>query len=95
MVQGYVEELNTGLNRWETIKKFTILDRDLTVETGEMTPSLKLRRKIVVERYGLEHRLAAPPRCRTRVPGPTFGHPSAGLRWLRAATRYACCRLSP
>ena len=54
MVQGYVDELNNGLNRWETIKRFTILDRDLTVDEGELTPSLKLRRKIVVERYGSE-----------------------------------------
>ncbi|ADB31474.1 AMP-dependent synthetase and ligase [Kribbella flavida DSM 17836] len=52
MVQGYVDELNAGLNRWETIKKFTILDRDLTVEGGEMTPSLKLKRKYVETQYG-------------------------------------------
>ncbi|TCO45094.1 long-chain acyl-CoA synthetase [Kribbella antiqua] len=51
MVQGYVDELNLGLNRWETIKKFTILDRDLTVESGEMTPSLKLKRKHVENEY--------------------------------------------
>ena len=51
MVQGYVDELNAGLNRWETIKKFTILDRDLTVESGEMTPSLKLKRKHVETQY--------------------------------------------
>ena len=52
LVQGYVDELNAGLNRWETIKKFTILDRDLTVEGGEMTPSLKLKRKYVETTYG-------------------------------------------
>jgi long-chain acyl-CoA synthetase len=52
LVQGYVDELNSGLNRWETIKKFTILDRDLTVEGGEMTPSLKLKRKYVETTYG-------------------------------------------
>ena len=51
MVQGYVDELNAGLNRWETIKKFTILDRDLTIESGEMTPSLKLKRKYVETQY--------------------------------------------
>jgi long-chain acyl-CoA synthetase len=51
MVQGYVDQLNAGLNRWETIKKFTILDRDLTVEGGEMTPSLKLKRKAVEDSY--------------------------------------------
>lgn len=51
MVQGYIDELNSGLNRWETIKKFHILGRDLTVEEGDLTPSLKLRRKTVVEKY--------------------------------------------
>ena len=54
MVQGFVDELNSGLNRWETIKRFAVLDRDLTIDEGELTPSLKLRRKIVVERYGQE-----------------------------------------
>ncbi|MEP6649179.1 MAG: long-chain fatty acid--CoA ligase [Lapillicoccus sp.] len=54
MVQGFVDQLNSGLNRWETIKRFTLLERDLTVDEGELTPSLKLRRKIVVERYDRE-----------------------------------------
>ena len=54
MVQGFVDQLNAGLNRWETIKRFTVLERDLTVDEGELTPSLKLRRKMVVERYGRE-----------------------------------------
>ncbi|HVD23484.1 MAG TPA: long-chain fatty acid--CoA ligase, partial [Lapillicoccus sp.] len=30
MVQGFVDQLNAGLNRWETIKRFTVLERDLT-----------------------------------------------------------------
>ncbi|MEQ4205689.1 long-chain fatty acid--CoA ligase [Actinopolymorpha sp. B9G3] len=51
MVQGYIDQLNAKLNRWETIKQFAILDHDLTVEDGEMTPSLKLRRKAVETRY--------------------------------------------
>jgi len=51
MVQGYIDKLNAGLNRWETIKKFTILEHDLTVEAGELTPSLKLKRKVVSEKY--------------------------------------------
>ena len=54
MVQGYVDKLNTNLNRWETIKRFSILDRDLSIEEGELTPSLKLKRKVVSEKYG-EH----------------------------------------
>ena len=51
MVQTYIDELNLTLNRWEQVKKFTILDKDLTVEDGEITPSLKLRRKVVDEKY--------------------------------------------
>ncbi|MGW6282650.1 AMP-dependent synthetase/ligase [Kribbella sp. NPDC055071] len=54
MIQTYVDELNAGLNRWETIKKFTILDRDLTVESGEITPSLKLKRKYVETQYATQ-----------------------------------------
>ena len=51
LVAGYVEELNKRLNRWETIKKFALLDHDLTQETGELTPTLKLKRNVVNERY--------------------------------------------
>jgi len=51
LLQGYIDALNSGLNRWETIKRFVILDRDLTVDSGELTPSLKLKRKVVAERY--------------------------------------------
>ncbi|MDX6358426.1 MAG: long-chain acyl-CoA synthetase, partial [Nocardioidaceae bacterium] len=40
MVSGYVEELNRRLNRWESIKKWKLLDHDLSVESGELTPSL-------------------------------------------------------
>ncbi|HEY8456593.1 MAG TPA: long-chain fatty acid--CoA ligase [Actinopolymorphaceae bacterium] len=51
MVQKYVDQLNSRLNRWETIKKFAILDHDFSVEEGEMTPSLKMRRKAVEAKY--------------------------------------------
>jgi long-chain acyl-CoA synthetase len=54
MVQGYIDELNAKLNHWETIKKFVILDRDLSIDEGELTPSMKLRRKVVAERYKKE-----------------------------------------
>jgi long-chain acyl-CoA synthetase len=47
MVSGYVEELNRRLNRWETIKKWKILDHDLSVESGELTPSMKVKRNVV------------------------------------------------
>ena len=51
MVGGYVDELNAKLNRWETIKKWEILDHDLTVESGEMTPSMKVKRNVVEENH--------------------------------------------
>jgi long-chain acyl-CoA synthetase len=54
LVQRYLDQLNDGLNRWETIKKFTILDKDLTVEEGDLTPSMKLRRKAVTEKHRAE-----------------------------------------
>ncbi|MEU0071649.1 AMP-binding protein [Streptomyces sp. NPDC006332] len=51
MVEGYVKELNAGLQRWQTIKKFRLLPRDLDVEHGEITPSLKLKRPVVEREY--------------------------------------------
>lgn len=51
MVGGYVDELNTRLNRWETIKKWELLDHDLTVESGELTPSMKVKRNVVEGNY--------------------------------------------
>ena len=50
-IQGAIDELNSRLNKWETIKKFEILDRDFTVDEGELTPSLKVKRKVVEQRY--------------------------------------------
>jgi len=47
MVGDYIEELNGRLNRWETIKKWEILDHDLTIESGELTPSMKVKRNVV------------------------------------------------
>lgn len=51
MVQSYVDKLNLDLGRWEQIKRFIILPRDLTIEDGEITPSLKLKRKVVIDKY--------------------------------------------
>ena len=51
MVGGYVDELNGRLNRWETIKKWQLLDHDLTIESGEMTPSMKVKRNVVEDNY--------------------------------------------
>ncbi|GIE35007.1 AMP-dependent synthetase [Actinoplanes italicus] len=47
LVEGYIKELNAKLNRWETVKKFAILPRDLSIEAGEVTPSMKIKRRSV------------------------------------------------
>jgi len=52
LIDGYVEELNGQLQRWQTIKKFRILPRDLDIEHGELTPSLKLKRPVVEQEFG-------------------------------------------
>jgi long-chain acyl-CoA synthetase len=50
-VQASIDQVNARLNRWETIKDFRILDRDLAIEEGEVTPSLKVRRRVVETTY--------------------------------------------
>jgi long-chain acyl-CoA synthetase len=49
MVDEHVKKLNARLNRWETIKKWALLDHELSVERGELTPSLKVKRGVVAE----------------------------------------------
>jgi len=51
LIAGHIKELNERLERWETIKSFAILPRDLTVEDGDLTPSMKLKRRAVEDRY--------------------------------------------
>ncbi|MFD4798218.1 AMP-dependent synthetase/ligase [Streptomyces anulatus] len=51
LIDGYVKRLNEGLQRWQTIKQFRLLPRDLDVEHGELTPSLKLKRPVVEREY--------------------------------------------
>ena len=48
-------EINSRLAPYETIKKFVLLARDFSIEGGELTPTLKLRRKIIYEKY--KHRI--------------------------------------
>ena len=53
-VQKAVDQVNATLAKVETIKKFTILPRAFTVETGELTPSLKVKRRIVAKNFSDE-----------------------------------------
>lgn len=51
LVEPLVEEMNSGLARYETVKKFAILPADFTQETGELTPTMKVKRKVVEAKY--------------------------------------------
>ncbi len=52
-----IERLNGKLPSFQTIKKFVIIPHDFSEETGELTPTMKVKRKVVVQKYGkmLEH----------------------------------------
>ncbi len=51
LYQGRVDAVNRDLARFEQVKRFTLLERPFTVEAGELTPTLKIRRRAVAERY--------------------------------------------
>ncbi|MBV9424568.1 MAG: long-chain fatty acid--CoA ligase [Solirubrobacterales bacterium] len=51
MIQAELDRANSNYAQVEQIKKFAILDHDLSVETGELTPSLKVKRNVIYERY--------------------------------------------
>ena len=51
VVQEAVDKLNADLARYATIKKFALLPIDLSVEGGELTPSMKVKRRVVEDQY--------------------------------------------
>src|SRR5690606_19556280 len=53
-MQTIVDDANTLVSHSEAIKKFAILDRDLTEESGELTPTLKIKRNVVTEHFAHE-----------------------------------------
>ncbi|HEU4910850.1 MAG TPA: long-chain fatty acid--CoA ligase [Actinomycetes bacterium] len=50
-VAAAIEHVNEKVNRWETVKDFRILDHDLTIEDGDLTPSLKVKRRVVEDKH--------------------------------------------
>jgi long-chain acyl-CoA synthetase len=63
-IQGAVDAANSSVSQAEAVKKFVILPNDFTVETGELTPSLKVRRSVVADTYAkaIEEIYKPPPR---------------------------------
>jgi len=54
LVQRAVDEANRERSRFEQVKRFAVLPRDFTMEHGEVTPTLKLRRRTVAEHFAAE-----------------------------------------
>ena len=52
LVPCVVDAVNADRSRYEQIKRFTILPRDFTMEHDELTPTLKLKRRVVAEHFG-------------------------------------------
>ncbi len=51
LIQQEVDKVNSELSPWETVKKFYILEEPFTVESGELTPTMKTKRPVINERY--------------------------------------------
>jgi long-chain acyl-CoA synthetase len=47
-----VEKVNTSLANYEQVKRWTILPTEFSIATGELTPTLKVKRRVVAERWG-------------------------------------------
>jgi len=54
LYQEIVDGLNRELSQYERIKRVAILPREFTIASGELTPSLKVRRKVVEEKWRAE-----------------------------------------
>jgi long-chain acyl-CoA synthetase len=51
MVESAVTRANLELASYETIKKFAIVDEDFSIENGLLTPTMKMKRKVISQRY--------------------------------------------
>jgi long-chain acyl-CoA synthetase len=54
LIQGVVDDVNAGLSRFEQIKRFAILPRDFSADEDEITPTLKLKRRVCEEHFAAE-----------------------------------------
>jgi long-chain acyl-CoA synthetase len=51
LINEEVERYNTDFGKWEQVKKFTLMSEEWTVEGGQLTPTMKLKRKVIMDRY--------------------------------------------
>jgi len=52
LFQQEVDRVNEHRERYEQIRAFELLPREMTLESGELTPTLKVKRRVIRERYG-------------------------------------------
>lgn len=52
--QREISRLNQGFGHWEQVKKFALLPKEWTIDAGELTPKLSLKRKAIMQRYEKE-----------------------------------------
>lgn len=50
-IDRFIDRANSKLERWETVKRYAILDHELSVDSGDVTPNMKVRRQRVIQRY--------------------------------------------
>jgi long-chain acyl-CoA synthetase len=53
-IQAKIDEVNLTLARVEQIKKFTVLPKPFGIDSGELTPTMKIKRKVVAQKYARE-----------------------------------------
>jgi long-chain acyl-CoA synthetase len=70
LYQGEIDRLNEGLAQFEKIKRFTLLDHELSAEAGEITPTLKVRRRVIMDRYDREIQTLYAGHARMGGPAP-------------------------
>jgi long-chain acyl-CoA synthetase len=51
LIRGEIQRLSDEFADYEKVHRFTLIDHEFTVESGEMTPTLKVKRRVVMERY--------------------------------------------
>ena len=54
LIQQEVDKANKTLSPWEQVKKFVLLDEPLSIESGELTPTMKVKRPVIKEKYEKE-----------------------------------------
>lgn len=85
MIDEHIAKLNAELNRWETIKKWVLLDHDLSIDRDELTPSLKVKRSVEAD----QNKRILDAFCTRSVPArcPKSTHWAPGWCRRRSCTR--------